>query len=406
MICPNCRTTVPDDSLYCFSCGAAIGKTTSNGTPPAVLAADTRQIESLLAAANLMRMRGQWKDAEARCVEVIRVNPNNQHAHSLLGDIYRDQGQFEDARQWYHMALDLDPKSDADRVKLAEVERERSRQALAATKPSARVSSLSPGSSSLSLGTQNLLGRSPVFWLRALTVLSVVFMVTVVALLVMLRNRPRVVPITPSGTVAGNLSTTETTVTVPRNAGVGYPGPQSAFPVPSPSAAGPSPGATSAVRPPSLTPSSPTTRPGSTSSTQENALQDYLQRTTGLFNSSLSLGAVTIDPRQQRVTLLLLRAPSGATRENLIREAMQAASAVFSLGDWYQRVTTYIRLNSGGGRAEPAFVGDLERTGWQSLSPNATTDEMERLFTNVWWAYSYMPPPPPENNVPNGQGME
>lgn len=404
MICPNCRTTVPDDSLYCFSCGVSIGKAqseapeggvrSSNGAPPTLLAADTRQIESLLAAANLMRMRGQWKDAEARCVEVIRADPNNQHAHSLLGDIYRDQGQFEEARQWYQMALDLNPKNDADRVKLAEVERERARQAADGAKRSARTASSPLGSPSLALGTQKLLGRSPVFWLRALTVLSVLFMVTVVALLVMLRNRPRLEPITPSGTVTGNASTTETTVSASRNTRPGFPGPQSAFPPLPPPAAEPAPGTANTLRPSSPAPSPPPPSSDSTASAQENALRDYLQRTAGLFNNSLSLGAATIDPRQQRVTLLLLRVPNGATRENLIREAMQAASVVFSLGEWYQRVTVHTRLNGGRERAEPVFVGDLERADWQNLSPNATTDEMERLFTNVWWAYNYTPPPP------------
>jgi len=80
-------------------------------------------LEIALASANLLRVRGSYSEAEKRCIEVLRADPNNVHAHSLLGDIYRDQGRFEDARQWYQMALDLNPRSRPDREKLAEVNR-------------------------------------------------------------------------------------------------------------------------------------------------------------------------------------------------------------------------------------------------------------------------------------------
>jgi len=114
MKCPACATVLPDDAVFCFSCGTEIAasqeETSSN-------------LEIALAAANLLRVRGSYSEAERRCIEVLRADPNNVHAHSLLGDIYRDQGRFEDARQWYQMALDLNPRSRPDREKLAEVNR-------------------------------------------------------------------------------------------------------------------------------------------------------------------------------------------------------------------------------------------------------------------------------------------
>lgn len=83
---------------------------------------DRPELQRKLAEANLMRVRCRWIDAEAKCVEVLRADPNDINAHSLLGDIYRDQGRLDDARQWYQMVLDLCPGSQADREKLARVE--------------------------------------------------------------------------------------------------------------------------------------------------------------------------------------------------------------------------------------------------------------------------------------------
>lgn len=82
----------------------------------------TDNIGPLLARANLFRMRGQWSDAAEVCAEVLRLSPQNANAHSLLGDIYQDQGRPEEARNWYHLALELHPGSEADRSKLARVE--------------------------------------------------------------------------------------------------------------------------------------------------------------------------------------------------------------------------------------------------------------------------------------------
>ena len=81
--------------------------------------------ESDLAAANLSRLRGLFTDAEGICIRVLRADPNNVHAHSLIGDIYRDQGRFEDACQWYQLALDLQPDSRPDQSKLEETRAER-----------------------------------------------------------------------------------------------------------------------------------------------------------------------------------------------------------------------------------------------------------------------------------------
>ncbi len=91
-----------------------------NPTPPSPDSAGlSRQAYALLAQANLCRMRGQWQDATEKCMQVMTLAPNNASAQSLLGDIYDNQGFLDDAIQWYRMALDVQPDSPADRLKLS-----------------------------------------------------------------------------------------------------------------------------------------------------------------------------------------------------------------------------------------------------------------------------------------------
>jgi hypothetical protein len=107
--CPRCRAAVPPGAAECPACAPA-GNGSTEAAPGSVYA--------LLSASNLARMRGQWDEAVAKCVEVLRLDPNSPTAHSLIGDIYQDQGRREEAIQWYEMALDLDPANTADRTKL------------------------------------------------------------------------------------------------------------------------------------------------------------------------------------------------------------------------------------------------------------------------------------------------
>ncbi len=113
MYCGHCGSEVPAASPFCRDCGAPI-----DNNRDLLLGTPEGEMYPLLAAANLLRIRRQWDDATAKCIEVLRKYPNNASAHSLLGDIYRDQGMLRDAIEWYKLALELDPTSRADRAKL------------------------------------------------------------------------------------------------------------------------------------------------------------------------------------------------------------------------------------------------------------------------------------------------
>lgn len=87
-----------------------------------------RDAYALLAQANLLRMRGCWQEAVDRCMDAMRLAPGHASVHSLLGDIYDNRGSLDDAIQWYRMALDVNPDSPADQMKLARLLDVKSRQ--------------------------------------------------------------------------------------------------------------------------------------------------------------------------------------------------------------------------------------------------------------------------------------
>lgn len=117
MICPYCGVEIPDNSHFCPECGAPLGENSGEVQGVEI----ERETYSLLATANLYRIRGLWQEAEKKCVEVLRRYPNNPTAHSLLGDIYADQGRWEEAKEWYELAVELNPSSQVDKRKLERV---------------------------------------------------------------------------------------------------------------------------------------------------------------------------------------------------------------------------------------------------------------------------------------------
>jgi Flp pilus assembly protein TadD len=100
----------------------------SEATPVTAVAPVTdlspEALHARLTQANLCRVRQNWTEAVDHSIAVLRAHPGNQPAHSLLGDIYRDQGKLDDAVQWYRMALDLKP-NPSDEMKLRQAETER-----------------------------------------------------------------------------------------------------------------------------------------------------------------------------------------------------------------------------------------------------------------------------------------
>ena len=55
------------------------------------------------------------------CVRIVRMDARNFPAHSLLGDLYRDQGNHREALGWYKLAVQLEPGNEIVRRKLDEM---------------------------------------------------------------------------------------------------------------------------------------------------------------------------------------------------------------------------------------------------------------------------------------------
>lgn len=105
--CPKCGAEI-EDGKGCPSC---LAKVEDRGASP-----DTAHAE--LARANLLRLRGDYTQAEAICLGVLRNFPNSVAAHTLLGDIHVDAGNHEQAAKWLELALGLDPSLVQERQKL------------------------------------------------------------------------------------------------------------------------------------------------------------------------------------------------------------------------------------------------------------------------------------------------
>ena len=113
-ICNKCQANIDDAEATCPECGAQVSVSSE---------ADLRgtDFDSELARANLLRMRGEYRQAQDLCLSVLKRYPNSITAHILLGDINSDQGLLEDAAQWFELALDLDSSSSQVGQKLEDV---------------------------------------------------------------------------------------------------------------------------------------------------------------------------------------------------------------------------------------------------------------------------------------------
>lgn len=340
------------------------------------------RVDSLLAEANLFRLRSQWTEAEKRCVDVMRFDCNNVHAHMLLGDIYRDQGKIDDARQWYQMGLDLDPDHPGLNEKLRETRVKSSRRLAQAPRDSGAAKSSV-------IGTQNLLGLSPTNWFRLIWVACILFAVTITGLVLWVRSHPRMVAFIPTGTLP----------TVP--ALVQDPGPGVSGTVPQPPASmvtgtlTPSPGSSTTSAAPSLSAVKPASGgaspPAGSDLVAVTARQEELNRQLsrlGVLPQDVALGQVSVDARGRRVQIVLTqRAAAGAAETDIraaaVRSALMAAQAAFATDPGYTSADVETRLAVGEGQPQAFFEGSIDRSSAQRADPSLRD---EYRFSNISWA--------------------
>jgi hypothetical protein len=216
MTCPDCTSHILDDCLYCPKCGkptplsaersvrsgpvatsdvslrAEHRLTPADAVRPSLPLPDPRALNARLTQANLSRVRENWNEAIDHCVAVLQADPANAAAHALLGDVYAARGRWEDAAQWYRMALEINP-NPTEEAKLRRVEREIAQQQTLQGGNGRRRLAVTPlalpPDGQGHVGTVALMGVSPRLWLRGITVASVAFLVVSGAILYGTHNR-------------------------------------------------------------------------------------------------------------------------------------------------------------------------------------------------------------------------
>jgi hypothetical protein len=320
----------------------------------------SRDAYTLLAQANLLRMRGCWPDAIEKCMAALKLAPEHPSAQSLLGDIYENQGRLDDAIQWYRMALDVQPDSPADKVKLAHL---LERKARAMTPVTSSSSALALEESSLDVASPfpHLLTRrikaSPETLLR-----RAAFAAGAAALLIVL-----VAVLLTRGSPLASQKPRELNVpavVVPAVSQTSSPEPQNpAAPVPADPA--------------------------------EQSLLDSLQASSELANQGITISSVQTDPRANRLTLTALCQPdaqTAVTRSLILRDGLHVVQVAARTADprAYSQFTVRCLLASGGGGSTPlVFTADASRPAIAAEPTDLTalTDsQVLAAFSSPWWS--------------------
>ena len=309
----------------------------------------TRDVYALLAQANLLRMRGHWEEAAQSCMAALRLAPDSSSANSLLGDIYENQGRYDDAAQWYRMALDVYPDSLADRVKLdrlsrrEEAQREQSRPA--GILPFAEAALPPPG------GLRRLL-RDPEMILRYGALAAALGLMLVVACAYVVVHHAGALGL------GGGAVVKSTPVVVAPLAGV--------------------------------LPADPDGAPARDPS--EQALLTALQASHDLSRLGIVVYDVQVDPRVDGTAITFgIPASTDVTQAMVVRDALQVLQSASASGPLSETYTMRCLLVSSTGNSGPAlvFVGDASQQAVQTLTAAgaALTDaQADAVFTNIWWS--------------------
>ena len=304
-----------------------------------------RDVYALLAQANLLRMRGCWDEAVDRCMAALRLSPNSSSAQSLLGDIYENQGRYDDAAQWYRMALDVNPHSPADQMKLELLRRHQE------PRESGVTAAAEIPASKKQTGLWERL-RNPETALRYGAATAALLLVFVVGLAYASTHR--------HGALAGLGLAPEQEVHLQ--------------PVVVPQAA---PDASS---------------PAPLHDPAEQALLDALRNSPDVLAQGIIVDDVQSDPRVSRL-VLTFHVPSpvgGMTRTLTVQAAARLLQSAASLPTAQSATLFTVRCLAQTGDASRApaliFVGDLPRASIPAADAALPETQREALFANPWWS--------------------
>lgn len=315
-----------------------------------------REVYALLAQANLLRMRGCWEEAVGNCMAALRLAPDSPSAQSLLGDIYENQGRFDDAVQWYRMALDANPESPADRLKLDRLlqrqmpvsRTERKAAASESDTESDHPAPASPAPTPRPLGRRLI--RDPETALRygAQTAAALVCLVVIFAYAAA-HHRAALASL--------GLPTQEV----------------KSAPIVVPLSSSPPAGSEAKDNP---------------RDSAEQAVLDSLRGSTGLSAQGIIVDDLQFDPRAARVSVTIsLSSKNGLTQASVLHSALHTVQATAAASPSATAFTLRCLMPSEAGGWSQIFVGDLSRSALPSAGASEPDDsQVQALFNNPWWS--------------------
>lgn len=333
--CDDCKIILDDDVRHCPKCGKDLSPSAPAPRPAG------SDVTSVLASANLHRIRAEWDDAIDDATDALRLEPRNPDISSLLGSIYEERGMFDEALVWYQMTLELNPDSAPDQGRLD------------------RVSELvSARRIQGGTGSFHVFEKRTKIWAW---VLGAVFVVIVAMALIstLLKGKPNEAPYTrPTHTPRSQEYTPQVNApsqTLPH-------GPKTGSEVSTPAA--------SSVRTPG-----------------ESYILSELSTSQGVMQTGASIDDVIADPRSWIVSVTFTVPFKGfVTREHIIAAAVAVARKTFDLNRNVKFVTVRCVIQVGGAQGtQIGFVGDIARQTVDALPPTATGDQLTSAFTRPWW---------------------
>lgn len=338
--CDDCKMILDSDVRHCPQCGKQVADGQSSDT------SSNLEVGALLTSANLNRIKQQWDAAIDDASAALKLEPRNADIASLIGSIYEQRGMPEEAAIWYQMALDMNPDSDADRVRLQRVKEQTTGRA----KP--RV------------------GRRNRYWVWAGLAAAALLLIVSISWSLLTGDRSEQ-PQPKTG--AGSTSTRA-------NAARNY----TASAPPSEPPAGVKPEAPSGAA-----------SSGSVRTPAEALIRSEIAGSEAVQQSRAQVDDVIADPRDN-VAVVTFSLPSGVsvTRAQVITAADAVAQAAFAANAQVKYVTARcLMATQGVSGTQMLFVGDVERNSLMNMSQNATPQQLEAVFTRAWWNPSLGPQP-------------